>query len=1047
MISKFFINRPIFAAVIAIIIVILGSIAAYTLPIAQFPSLTPPTVVVTANYPGADSETLANDVISPLEAQISGADGLMYTSSIASGSSGTAMITCTFEIGTNLDLATVDIQNRINLAEPILPSVVKTLGVSVQKKTADILFIIAMYSPDESVDDVTISNYVSANVLDEIKRVPGAGQAQIFGPRDYAMRVWLNPDKMATMGITATDVNNAIAEQNIQIAPGRIGQSPMLNGQQLTIMLKAKGRLTEPKEFENIIIKAKNDGRIVRLGEIAKVELGASNYEFLRRVDGKPAVIVGIFADPNANALDTVAAVKAKIKKLSKSFPAGIAYAEPYDTTTFVKISIEEVVKTLFEALMLVVFIVYLFLQSWRASLIPLIAVPVSLTGAFIGMYLLGYSINTLTLFGMVLAIGIVVDDAIVVVENMERIMQTEGLAPREAALKAMSQVMGPIIAIVLVLCSVFIPSTFMPGMTGLLYKQFAMTIAVSVVFSGFTALSLSPAIGALILKEHEKLPPKIFQKFNAWFANLTESYVERSAWLVRRRMLTVFLYCSAVATVIYLGKTIPTAFIPSEDQGYFISVASLPDGASLERTEAVAQKIEAIQKAKPGVEHVISLVGFNLLGGQQEPNSVTVFTRLKPWEERTTKETSLDGVMHSVMAEYSKINEAFAMAFAPPPIRGLGTTGGFQCRLMLKGDANTTKIAMYTQQFIAKIKERKEIANISTQMRPDSPVIMVDIDRDRAKALGVSVSEIFATLQSTIGYMNVNQFDKIGRTFWVQVQSEAQFRSKPEDISRAYVRSQSGQMVPLSAVLNIKNSAAPIKIEHFNGLLATQLMGSAAPGYSSGEAIVIMEQVASEVLPDEVSLAWEGTAYQEKKVGNKSAIIFIFGLVMVFLILSANYEKWLLPIAVMLVVPFGMLGAFTAVLLTGLSNDVYFQIGLLTLIGLSTKNAILVVEFAEDERRSGKTIYEATIAAARLRYRPMMMTSLAFVFGVLPLVISTGAGAESRHSIGTGIMGGMLAATFIERFFIPWLYFMVSTFREKYIAKYFDKKEEHTHE
>ena len=543
MISKFFINRPIFASVIAIIIVILGFISAMKLPIAQFPRLTPPTVVVTANYPGADAETLANNVITPIEAQISGADGLMYTSSTASGTSGTASITCTFEIGTNLDLAAVDIQNRVNLAQPILPAIVKTLGVTVQKKTADILMIAALYSPDETVDDITISNYASANILDEIKRIPGAGQANIFGARDYAMRVWLNPDKMATMGVSVADINNAINEQNLQISPGRIGQSPTVAGQQLTIMLKAKGRLSTQKEFEDIIVKSKPNGTTVRLADIARVELGAANYEFLRRVNGRPAVLIGIFADPNANALDTVDAVKSKFEQLSKSFPTGMQYTTPYDTTTFVKISIHEVVKTLFEALTLVVCVVFLFLQSWRASLIPLIAVPVSLTGAFIGMFLLGYSINTLTLFGMVLAIGIVVDDAIVVVENMERIMQTEGMTPKNAAIKAMSQVTSPIIAIVLVLCSVFIPSTFMPGMTGLLYQQFAMTIAVSVVFSGFTALSLSPAMGALILREHEAPPAKIFQKFNAWFIDLTEKYVDRSAWMIRRWDITGMLY------------------------------------------------------------------------------------------------------------------------------------------------------------------------------------------------------------------------------------------------------------------------------------------------------------------------------------------------------------------------------------------------------------------------------------------------------------------------------------------------------------------------
>jgi hydrophobe/amphiphile efflux-1 (HAE1) family protein len=836
---------------------------------------------------------------------------------------------------------------------------------------------------------------------------------------------------MASMGVTASEVNAALAEQNVQVSPGRIGQAPT-QGQQLTIMLKAKGRLATAKEFEDVIVRAKQDGTVVRLKDVARVELGTANYEFFGRLNGKPAALVGIFADANANALDTADEVYKTVDKLSKSFPAGLSYKVPYDTTKFVKISIREVIKTLFEALFMVICVVYLFLQSWRASVIPLIAVPVSLTGAFIGMFLLGYSINTLTLLGMVLAIGIVVDDAIVVVENMERIMQTEGLTPKEAAKKAMTQVTSPIIAIVLVLCAVFIPATFMGGMTGQLYKQFAMTIAISVVFSGFVALTLSPALGGLILREHEKEPARFFVWYNKWFADLTTRYVHGSEWLIKRWSVTLALYISAIAAVFWMSQTLPKAFLPAEDQGFFISVANLPDGATIERTTAVVEKAESIIMSKPGVENVVAMVGYNLLAGQQEPHSASLFTRLAPWDDRTTPQTSLNGIMGAVQKEYMGIKEAFLMAFAPPPIRGVGSTGGFQCRLLMRGDANMTKLAMITQQFMAKAKEAPELTGIMSQMRPDSPTLYVDVDREHAKALGVPLGEIFTTLQSTIGYTNLNQFDKQGRTYWVQVQADAQFRATPNDIGRAYVRSNNGKMIPLSSLVRVTNSADPSKIERFNGMLATQIMGASSPGHSSGEAIMVMEKLASEILPPEVDFAWEGIAFQQKRVGDRSSIIFGFALIMVFLILSAQYEKWTLPTAVMLVVPFGMLGAFSAVLVMGLMNDVYFQIGLLTLIGLSTKNSILVVEFAEAQRKAGMSVYEATKAAALLRYRPMMMTSIAFIFGVLPLVLSTGAGAESRHSIGTGIIGGMIAATFVERYFIPWLYYWVATFIEK---------------
>jgi HAE1 family hydrophobic/amphiphilic exporter-1/multidrug efflux pump len=1011
----------------------LGFVAIKTLPISQLPNLTPPTVVVTAQYPGADAQTIANTILTPLESQISGADGLMYVSSKAAALPGSATITCTFNIGVNQDLAAVDVQNRINSVIAQLPQTTRDLGVTVQKKTSDILLLVAVTSPDGSYDSTQISNYISANLLDEIKKTPGAGRSQIFGQRDYAMRIWLNPDRMASLGVSANDIASAIKDQNLQVSPGRLGQGPTNDVQMWTMQLTSKGRFSTPEEFQNIIIRAKGDGSMLRLKDVARVELGSQNYEFFGRVNGKPAAMIGIFADTNANALDTSAAIAAKMAKLSKKFPQGIEYSIPYDTTDFVKISIEEVVFTLLASIILVSLVIYLFLQSYRAAMIPILSIPISLTGAFIGMYLLGYSINTLTLFGLVLAIGIVVDDAIVVIENMERILQHEELSPREAAIKAMSQISGPVIAIVLVMCAVFIPATFLGGMTGQLYKQFAATIAISVVFSGFMALTFAPAIGALILRRHENEPARFFRWFNRTFAKMTDSYVRRSGWMIRKSFLFLLIYLSTYFFIGFFHKTLPSAFLPMEDQGYFITAVVLPDGATANRTLDVVKQVEAILSKQEGVYKYTAITGLNILTFSQEPNAAVIFTRLKPWSQRTTKELKVFGILGSLGPKLGSIKEAKVFAMPPPPIRGMGPSDMFSLRLLQPGDNDFNKLAQATNSFVGELRNDPSIKNPMSTMNITTPTLMVDVDREKAKMMGLSISDVYQTLQATIGTMYVNQFDKNGKTYWVQMQSDSPYRATPEDIGRAWVRSSGGQLVPLSSVVHVSMSSAPSSIEHFNGVLSTTVMGSPSPGYSSGDLIKILEAKADTILPTSITYDWDGLYLQEKLVGSKALMIMAFALVLVYLILAALYERWTLPISIMLAVPYGIMGAYTVVwLIPFLNNNVFFQIGLLTLIALSAKNAILVVEFAEEQRQMGNSIYDAAMEAARLRYRPMMMTSFAFLAGMLPLILSSGAGAMGRFSIGVAMFGGMLAATFIERYFIPFLYYWVSTIKEK---------------
>ncbi|MBG3875993.1 multidrug efflux RND transporter permease subunit [Desulfovibrio oxamicus] len=1031
MISRFFIHRPIFACVISIVIMLAGFMAMRALPIAQYPELVPPQVIVSAVYPGASPEVIAATVASPLEQQINGVDGMLYMNSVSAGN-GQMTISVSFAVGTDPDQATINVNNRVQAATASLPEEVRRQGVTVTKRSPSILQVVNTFSPDGRYDSVYISNYVLVNVVDELKRLPGVGDASIFGAKDYSMRIWLHPDKLAQLKLTPGDVALAIREQNAQFAAGRIGQEPSSSPLELNYLVTTKGRLTNPEEFENIILRAEPDGSTLLLKHVARVELGAKDYDVRTQLNGKPTVAVGVFLTPGANALETADRVAAKMQELSQRFPDGISYSIPYDTTEFVRISINEVVHTLVEAMVLVFLVVFLFLQNWRATLIPCLAVPVSIVGTFAGMYALGFSINTLTLFGLVLAIGIVVDDAIVVLENVERIMSSERLSPRKATIKAMEEVTGPVIAIVLVLCSVFVPVAFMGGLAGQMYKQFAITIAVSVVISGLVALTLTPALCALMLKPGHHEPPMFFRWFNAWFERVTHRYTGGVTFLIRRAGLALVLFACLGGATWHLFQVVPGGLAPDEDQGYIIGLSILPDGASLQRTRVVADLIDKSHLEDPRVANLITLTGYDLLSGVPKPNFVTSFVPLKPWDERKGEGQSSFDYARKVFGVGMGVPEGIVLAFNPPPISGMSNTGGFELYVQNRGEGDSKALAGMVGKLIAAASKRPELAGVQTTFSANAPQLFISLDRNKAKALGVPVNTIFDTMQATFGASYVNDFNKFGRTFKVQMQSEADFRARPADVANVFVRATSGEMIPLTSLVDVQEVTGPEVVERFNVFPAAKVVGGPAPGYSSGQAIAAIEAVAAEVMPPDYTLAWSGSAYQEKQAGGSSSLVFVLGLVMVFLILAAQYEKWSLPLAVIMAVPFALFGAITAVWLRGLANDVYLQISLVTLIGLAAKNAILIVEFAVIKRHEGLSLVESAIEAARLRFRPIIMTSLAFVLGCVPLAISSGAGAASRHSIGTGVIGGMLAATFIATFFIPMFYRLIMGVSER---------------
>jgi len=1027
MLSHFFILRPIFTGVIAIIIVIAGLMASQILPVAQYPEIAPPTVAITAAYPGASAETLAKTVAAPIEEQLSGVENMIYFDSTAS-SNGTLNITATFEVGTDINNAVIQVNNRVQIALPRLPEEVRRGGVVVQKRTRDILMVVAASSNDARYDTLFLSNFLTVNVIDLLKRVPGVADAAIFGARDYSMRVWLRPDRMAQLGVTTTDVANAIRVQNNQYAAGKIGQEPATEGQPLVYTVTARGRLVDPADFGNIILRANGPGGVLRIKDVARLELGAQTYDQFTTVDGKPTIGIGIFLQSGANALKVANSVRATMAELSTTFPQGVSYLFPYDTTRVVDASIKEVIHTLLEAAALVLIVVFVFLQSWRAALIPFIAVPVSLIGAFAGLYLFGFSINTLTLFAIVLATGIVVDDAIVVLENVERLMAERGLSPRAAAFESMSEVTTAIIAIALVLLAVFVPVAFLGGLAGQLYKQFAVTVATAVTISCLIALTLTPALCAILLKPAHG-EARLFHPFNVAFAWVTDLYIKGVRLVIAHVWLSLIAFALVIAASAVLLRIIPGSLVPVEDVGYFYGAVVLPDGASLGRTGAVGAGIQKTMMQHPSVDHVFVVNGFDLIGGGNKTSAATMFITLKPWETRP--ESAADMVKY-VSTQGAAYREGLVFAFNAPPIRGLGTAGGFEAYIQNRADADPKKLETVVQQFVGELRKRQELTGINTFYRPSVPQLFVEVDREKAIALGVPVSDVFDALQGTMGALYVNDFNKFGRTYRVQIQADAAYRSRPEDLGSVYVRSLTGDMVPVRALIRTQGIVGADQLDRFNGFIAAKVLGGAAAGISSGQAITVVEEVAAKVLPQGYYLAWTGQAFQEKRTGQASTIAFVFALIMVFLILSAHYERWSLPVAVLLAVPFAVLGALLAVLALGMSNDIYFQIGLVTLIGLAAKNAILIVEFAMQNVDEGMEVVEAAIEAARQRFRPIVMTSLAFMFGVLPLALATGAGAAARRSMGTGVFGGMLVATFVATLFVPLFFTLLGRRRVK---------------
>ena len=1028
MFSKFFINRPIFATVLSLIIVLAGLAALRVLPISRYPEISPPVVNVTAFYPGASAEVVERTVAAPIEEQINGVEHMLYMNSVSSAD-GRVSIDVTFEVGTNLDIAAVNVNNRVRQADAKLPQEVRRQGVTVSKSSSNFLVVAALYSPDNRYDALYLSNYATQNILDALKRVPGTTNIQIFGAKDYAMRIWMRPDRMAQLGVTVSDISNAISEQNAQYAAGKVGAPPN-NTEELTMTVTAKGRLLEPEEFANIIVKSDKSGATTRIKDVARVELGSKDYNLYGRVNGHPSANIGVFLQTGANALETRKAVEKTLQDLKAKFPEGMTYSTPYDTTPFVTESIAEVLKTLAEAMVLVFIVVYLFLQSWRATIIPTLAVPVSLIGTMAGLHLLGYSINTLTLFGMVLAIGIVVDDAIVVLENVERLMNEEGMTPKDAAIEAMHEVTGPVIAIVLVLVAAFGPIAFLGGLAGELYRQFSVTISIAVVLSGLVALTLTPALCAILLKPGAENHNRFFTWFNAAFLRLTKRYTDGVSFFLKRATLGVALVLGMVALTGVLWKHVPGGLVPDEDQGYFIGAAIMPDGASLDRTNAMVKQVEAVMQTNKNIDTTFSLVGLDFLGGGGlKSSAATMFFPLKPWDER--KQSAQQMVGESYM-KTGHIKEGLPLFFSPPAIQGLGQTGGFEFYLQNAGEGGVKRLATLLPLLLAEANKQPELAGVKTLWQARSPQLYVDVDNEKARSMGVALSDVYNTLAATLGSYYVNDFNKNGRIYTVQLQAEGQYRAKPDDIGSMYVRSSTGQMIPVRAFTTIKFITGPDSVQRFNALPAIKLLGDAKPGYSSGQAIAAMERAAKNVLPADVVYDWGGASFQEKRSSNAAGIALGAGVLMIFLILAAQYEKWSLPFSVLLAMPFGIFGALMAVYLRHFNNDVYFQIGLVTLLGLSAKNAILIVEFAVMKVHEGYAPVAAAVEAARLRFRPILMTSLAFILGVVPLAFSHGAGAAARQSLGTGVLGGMLAATFLAIFFVPLFFKLINDKRLK---------------
>jgi multidrug efflux pump len=1003
----------------------------------QYPTITPVQVTVQATYPGADARTLAESVAAPIEAQVNGVDKMIYMTSTSSAA-GQLTLTVFFELDADPDIAQVQVQNRVNLALPQLPSAVTQLGVSVQKKSSSIMMLVAVYAKGERYSPEYIANFANVYVLDAIKRVNGAGQAQIMGVADQAMRIWTNPDRMASLKVTTSDIAQAINSQNALWGAGQVGQAPNGGPVELTFPVITQAPFTDPREYERIILRGNQDGSgIVRLGDVARAEVGLRQYIVDSKLNGTPATFIAIYQQAGANGLTVSKDVRKALADLEERFPAGVEYRISLDTNDFVRLSIEEVKKTLLEAIVLVVLVVFLFLQSLRTTLICAVAIVVALVATFAGMWVLGFSINLLTLFGLVLAIGMVVDDAIVVVENVERNMAEHHLAPREATLRSMDEIASSLVAVVLVMASVFIPAAFLPGSTGQLYKQFAITIVVSVTVSGFVALTLTPAMCAVMLKHSPPPQTGFFAWFNRQVNRVTQAFGRAVTLVIKRAVVALVLLGVMLYAIWHLFEVLPTSFVPNEDQGYALTAIIMPPAASLERTQAVAEKVDAILARIPGVETRTMITGYSLLDAGFKTNAGSFFITLKPFDERykdiaTAREENVRTVLLTLFREAQEIHEAFVFPVAPPAIPGIGTTGGFEFWIQDTGAGDPERLEAAVQAFLETAKARPELAGLNTTFRATTQQMRATVDREKATLLSVPVNDVYNAIQAQFGSLTVSQYNQFSRVWWVIMQSDAPYRRTPADLTKLYTRSTQGQMVPLSALVTTSWTAGPDMLPHFNGFPAAKLIGNPAPGYSSGQAIAAMEAAAREALPEGYSFAWSGLAFEEKQSGGTSRLAFVFGFIIVFLVLAAQYESWTLPGAVMTAVPFGILGALILNWARGLDNDVYFQIGLLVLIGLGAKNAVLRVSAAVEFRRQGKSIMEATILAGEQRLRPIIMTSLAFAFGVLPLALAVGAGANARHSIGTGIIGGMIGETTLAMLYVPLFFYLFDRLKER---------------
>jgi len=1031
MFSIFFINRPVFAMVISIVIVIVGVITIPILPVESTPDITPPTVSISTRYPGADAQVVADAVTAPIEQQINGVEDMNYMLS-KSSSDGSMNLTVTFELGTDPDMATVLTQNRVAIAEPLLPEEVKRQGITVQKQSTNMVLMVSVISPGGRFDELYISNYVTTRIKDVLARVNGVGKVEVFGAKDFGMRIWLDPARLKARDLTSDEVIAALREQNVQVAAGKIGAPPNPAGLNYEYTVTTLGRLSEVEQFEQIIVKTGRAGELVRVRDVARVELGAQSYHWYAELNGAPAIAMGIYQTPGSNALSVADGVQSTMEELKRDFPADLDYRIAYDSTRYISASIDEVVETLIIAIILVIFTVFVFLQDFRTTLIPSITIPVSLIGTFAVLNMLGMSINNLTLFGLVLAIGIVVDDSIMVVENTMRLIDGEKLPAKEATKKTMIQVSGPVIATTLVLLAVFVPTTMMPGITGRLYKQFAITISVATVFSSVNALTLSPALCGILLRPSPEKRNRIFTAFNNGFERMTGRYMGLVGGIMRKSAMAMLIWVVLLGAT-YLGVTsLPGGFVPEEDQGYFIINAQLPNAASLDRMKEVMDHVIRIVLDTPGVESITAIGGYSLLDGVASTNAGMAFVGLKPWAERQADHLHVDAIIARVQAQFAQIQEGIVFGFPPAPIQGLGTAGGFEMQLQDRGGAGLQQLEVVARDIVAAGTQSPVVTRLNQNLRTTVPQLFVDVDRERTKAYGVSLQTVFNTLGANLGSAYVNDFNLFGRTWKVMAQADEQYRAKIGDIGRLEVRNNHGQMIPIATLAAVRDTVGPQSVRRFNMFPSSTITGGPNPGFSDGQATAEMELLAHQLLPPSMGYEWSGVTYEQKKAGNLAPIIFGLAIVFVFLFLAAQYESWHIPLAVMFSVPLAILGAALLTMARGMENNIYMQIGLVLLIGLSSKSAIMIVEFAKQLREEGKSVFDAAFEAAHLRFRPILMTAFSFILGVIPLVIASGAGAESRKSLGSAVFGGMLAGTILGVFMIPLLYLVVQKTAEK---------------